>query len=98
MTYDDLAMGLLYRNAIGMRIQNEYKGAKHDEKPMLTLTFKAFDTNQEDMVISFYRINNDLCVAEINGVKNIMASVVDVNDYIEAIQTVKDGGKPDYKY
>ena len=31
MTYDDLAMGLLYRNAIGMRIQNEYKGAKHDE-------------------------------------------------------------------
>ena len=98
MTYEGLVMGLLYRNAIGMRIQNEYKGAKHDEEPMLTLTFKAFDTNEPDRVISFYKINNDLCAVSINGVKNIMASVADVQDYIDAIQTVKDGGKPDYKF
>ena len=97
MTYDDMAMGLLYRNAIGMRIQNEYRGAAYDEKPMLTLTFTPFDTTEEPRVISFYKINNDLCAVEINGVVDVMASVVDVNDYIEAIQIVKDGGKPEYK-
>ena len=97
MTYDDMAMGLLYRNAIGMRIQNQYRTAEYEKTPMLTLTFTPFDTTEEPRVISFYKINSDLCAVEINGVVNVMASVADVNDYIEAIQIVKDGGKPDYK-
>lgn len=98
MSYDNIYMGLLYRNAIGMRVQNQYKGYEHEEEAMLKLTFNAFDVETEPKVISFYKINNDLCVAEIDGHKDLMVSVSDVQDYIDAINKVKNGQKPDYKF
>lgn len=98
MTYDGEYMGLLYRNAIGIKVQNQYKGTAHEETPMLTLTFTPFDVDVEPKVISFYKINDDFCVAEIDGHKDLMVSVKDVQDYIDAIEKVKNGQKPDYKF
>lgn len=98
MTYENKKMELLYRNVIGMKVQNQYKGYSHEAEAMLTLTITAFDVDTEPKVISFYKINDDLCVAEIDGHKDIMVSVRDVQDYINAIDMVKNGQSPPYKF
>lgn len=97
MTYSNNVMGLLYRNAIAIRIQNQYRGYEHEEEAMLTLTFTAFDVDVAPKVISFYKINDNLCVAEIDGCKDVMVSISDVQGYIDAIDMVKNGKTPPYK-
>lgn len=97
MTYSNTVMGLLYRNAIAMRVQNQYKGYDHETEAMLKLTFTAFDVDVEPKVVSFYKINENLCVAEVDGCKDLMVSIDDVQGYIDAIGMVKDGKTPPYK-
>ncbi len=99
MEYEKDALGLLYRNAIAIKIQNQYKeGYEYEKEPMMVLTYVPFDTDEEPRVLKFYKINDDICAAEINGVLDIMVSVSDVQDYIDAVQIVKDGGRPPYKF
>lgn len=96
--YDRYVMGLLYRNAIAMRIQNVYKGYEYEDEPLLTLTFTPYDRDVAARKLVFYKINENLCAVEVDGNIDFMASVKDVNDYLKAIQMVKNGETPPYKY
>ncbi len=96
IAYDSYALSMLYQCATGIYIQGQYKDYEHDEVPMLKLTFTPFDADEKPCVIEYYKIDNNFCAAYINGTCDFVVSVKAVQNYINGVALVKDGGIPNY--
>lgn len=96
VAYNDYALSMLYQCATGILIQAQYKAYEHEETPMLKLTFSPFDADEKPFVIEYYKIDGNFCAAYINGECDFVVSIKAVQNYIDSVALVKEGGTPNY--
>lgn len=96
MSDHDSALAALYMCLTGARVQAINDGYKHEEEPMLKVTFVPFDADEEPCEIVYYKYNDNFCAAYINGVSDFMTSYSAVKSIIDGVGIVLKGEVPPY--